>query len=59
MDALTEFLHMGGYAFYVWTAYAITTVVLVLNVVVPIRHADAVKRRLRRALTEHDSPPSR
>ena len=59
MDALTEFLHMGGYAFYVWSAYAITTVVLVLNVAVPMRHADAVKRRLRRSLAEHDSPPSR
>jgi len=59
MDALTEFLHMGGYAFYAWTAYAITTVVLVLNVVVPIRHAGAVKRRLRRALADHDTLPPR
>ena len=55
MDALTEFLHMGGYAFYVWTAYAITAVVLVLNVLIPMRTAKAQQRRLQRALAETDS----
>ena len=54
MDALTEFLHMGGYAFYVWTAYAIATLVLVLNVVLPMRDARVQQQRLRRALTEND-----
>jgi heme exporter protein CcmD len=28
---LQEFLRMGGYAGYVWTAYGLTTLVLVLN----------------------------
>jgi heme exporter protein D len=28
---LRDFLHMGGYAGYVWTAYGLTTLVLVLN----------------------------
>jgi len=28
---VTEFLHMGGYAVYVWPAYAITAIVLILN----------------------------
>ena len=54
MDALTEFLHMGGYAFYVWTAYAIVTLVLVLNVVLPMRDARVQQQRLRRALSEND-----
>jgi heme exporter protein D len=54
MDALTEFLHMGGYAFYVWTAYAITTVVLVLNVFIPLRDASAQLRRLQRSLADND-----
>ncbi|MBM4207300.1 MAG: heme exporter protein CcmD [Gammaproteobacteria bacterium] len=31
-----EFFAMGGYGFYVWTAYGITFIVLVANVVVPI-----------------------
>jgi heme exporter protein D len=54
MDALTQFFHMGGYAFYVWTAYAITTVLLILNVYIPIRHAKSQRRRLRRMLSESD-----
>ncbi len=28
---LQDFLHMGGYAGFVWTAYGLTTVVLVMN----------------------------
>ena len=31
-----EFFEMGGYAFYVWTSYAIALVVLVANLIVPI-----------------------
>jgi heme exporter protein D len=29
---MSEFLSMGGYAGYVWTAYGITLVVIVLNI---------------------------
>jgi len=29
--SLGDFLHMGGYAGYVWTAYGLTTMVLALN----------------------------
>lgn len=39
-----QFFHMGGYAFFVWSAYAVTAVVLVLNVVLPLRER---KRLLR------------
>ncbi len=34
--SLQEFLAMGGYAFYVWTSYGIATIVLVVNVLLPI-----------------------
>jgi heme exporter protein CcmD len=30
---MTAFLHMGGYARFLWPAYAITFIVMVLNVV--------------------------
>ncbi len=30
-----EFLNMGGYAFYVWSAYGISLVVLIINAVIP------------------------
>ncbi len=50
---MSEFFHMGGYAFYVWSSYAIALVVLVLNLLVPLRNrrrllAD-IARRARRA----------
>lgn len=35
MSGLSEFLAMGGHGPYVWSAYAITFVVLALNVLEP------------------------
>lgn len=35
MNSFDEFLAMGGYGFYVWTAYGITLVVLLLNIIIP------------------------
>ena len=34
---LNEFFHMGGYAFYVWTSYGLALIVLLLNVLGPLR----------------------
>ncbi len=34
---MNEFLNMGGYAFYVWSAYGISLVVLIINAVIPLR----------------------
>jgi heme exporter protein D len=50
---LNEFIHMGGYGFYVWSSYAITLLVLIINIILPARHktrllAD-IARKLRRA----------
>lgn len=45
MKSWGEFLSMGGYAAYVWPAYGIAAVVLILNAVLP-------GRRLRRQLAE-------
>ncbi|VAW82560.1 hypothetical protein MNBD_GAMMA14-614 [hydrothermal vent metagenome] len=33
---MNDFLHMGGYAAYVWSSYGITLVVLLANLVAPI-----------------------
>ncbi len=56
MDALREFFHMGGYAYYVWSAYGITFVVLVANVVVPVLRSRELHERLaRQARLERDS----
>ena len=54
--SLTEFLHMGGYGFYVWTSYALALIVLALNLLMPIwRRKKLISdfaRRLRRERRE-------
>jgi heme exporter protein D len=47
-----EFFHMGGYAFYVWTSYGLALIVLLVNVVAPLRQrrkllADLARRERR------------
>jgi heme exporter protein D len=49
MNGLVEFLNMGGYAFYVWSAYGITLVVLLANLILPMWRM----QRLRRSVGVH------
>lgn len=35
-DSFSAFLNMGGHGFYVWSAYALTVIVLAYNIVRPI-----------------------
>lgn len=46
MTDLQAFLAMGGYAAYVWPAYAIVLLVLIANAVVPHRRERALYRRI-------------
>ena len=58
MSALEAFLHMGGYAPYVWTSYGLAAALLIFNIVLPRRAEQAALRRLarREALGEsHDT----
>jgi heme exporter protein D len=48
--SVQEFFAMGGYAFYVWTAYGITLAVLVANILIPVRQR---KQWLRRQLLKN------
>ncbi len=52
MQSLSDFLNMGGYAFYVWTSYALAGVVLAVNLLAPMRTRrrlmGELKRRARR-----------
>jgi heme exporter protein D len=34
---LEEFFNMGGYAFYVWSSYGIALLVLLANIIAPLR----------------------
>lgn len=36
MKTMSDFFHMGGYAFYVWLSYAISAAVLAMNLLMPL-----------------------
>lgn len=46
--SLSEFFHMGGYAAYVWSAYGIWLVVMVVNVIMPVIRLRETQARLGR-----------
>ena len=53
---LEEFFNIGGYAFYVWSSYGIALLVLLVNIIAPLRQrnkllnkiADTARRQARR-----------
>jgi len=49
---MTEFLHMGGYAAFVWSAYGISAVVLIASVLLPIFEKNKIRKRIQRMLQE-------
>ncbi len=44
----TQFFHMGGYAFYVWTSYGLAFIVLLINILLPWRHERRLLREIAR-----------
>ena len=42
---LQEFFAMGGYAFFVWSSYGLTFIVLLANIVIPILQRKAFLRQ--------------
>ena len=46
----SEFFHMGGYAFFVWTSYALTFAIIIANIVFPIMQRKKVITRIKRAI---------
>ena len=50
----SAFWNMGGFAFYVWTSYALAAIVLVLNIIVPLARRRVVLRRLRSRLEREE-----
>ncbi len=53
---MSEFLRMGGYAFYVWTSYGLAFVLMTALVVSPLiekkRLIEGIRRKLRRERRE-------
>ena len=46
---LSEFIAMGGYGAYVWSAYAICALVLIANIVQPVLRERRTERALKKA----------
>ena len=46
----SEFFDMGGYAFYVWTSYGLTLLMLVVNIISPMLERKKVIARVKRAI---------
>ena len=43
-----QFLAMGGFGFYVWSAYAFAGIMVLINIAQPLIHSRKVWRTLRR-----------
>ena len=46
----TEFFHMGGYAFFVWTSYGLAFVVVVANIIAPLMQRKKVVKQIKRTI---------
>lgn len=57
MSSWHEFLIMGGYGAYVWPAYGIVLVVMVVNAILPGRRQQALLKQLRRRLQGNEEAP--
>jgi len=47
---MAEFFHMGGYAGYVWSSYAIAIIVLLINFVGPLREHKKLRADIKQQL---------
>ncbi len=45
---MAKFFSMGGYGFYVWTAYGVAFIVLLINVLIPLWRRRVLMRDLAR-----------
>ncbi len=43
---MADFLHMGGYAFYVWASYLVVLVLLLWHFLAPLNRVRSLLRRI-------------
>lgn len=51
-----EFFNMGGYGFYVWTAYGLMAIVMLLNIIIPLRQKTEVLAQLAQKAARRKTP---
>jgi heme exporter protein D len=56
MKSFHEFLTMGGYAVYVWPAYIIAAIVLIVNAWLPARRLRGLLNEMRQRAREEQEP---
>ena len=49
-NSFSDFLHMGGYGFYVWGSFAVTVLIMAIEPIVAVRNQKSTIARLRRQL---------
>lgn len=49
-DSLSEFVNMGGHALYVWSSFAISLILMLLNILLPWWKLKATRRQLQRQI---------
>ena len=54
---IAEFLHMGGYAPYVWPSYGLALVILVGNLVIARRRRSKLLREIAVQLQDSETTP--
>ncbi len=47
---MSDFLHMGGYALYVWASYGLTLIIVLITLITTLSGERATERRVRRLL---------
>lgn len=53
-DSFAEFLEMGRHGFYVWTAYGVSLVLIVVNLVAMVHNRRQVRAEIRRRLRREE-----
>ena len=49
---MSEFLYMGGHGGYIWSAFGITVVVLILSLVLPLIENKKIRKRIKHMLEQ-------
>jgi heme exporter protein D len=50
MQDLSNFVHMGGYAAYVWSAFGLSLFILIVNLILPIKTEKLILRSVKKRL---------
>ena len=56
MDTFNTFIHMGGYAAYVWSSYGLALVFLGWSIVSPLREKRQLEKRIRNIIENEQAP---